>query len=112
MNLERAEILSCNWIRSAKKSILIQTPYFVPDDSVMDALKIAILTGVDVRIMIPYHADNFIVGYASRYYVKDFIEIGAKVYRYKKGFLHSKVVVIDENYVVLELLILTIEVSI
>lgn len=84
-------------IRSAKKSILIQTPYFVPDDSVMDALKIAILTGVDVRIMIPYHADNFIVGYASRYYVKDFIEIGAKVYRYKKGFLHSKVVVIDEE---------------
>lgn len=53
MNLRTGRDAILQLIRSAKKSILIQTPYFVPDDSVMDALKIAILTGVDVRIMIP-----------------------------------------------------------
>lgn len=84
-------------IKDAKESILIQTPYFVPDDSLIDALKIAVLTGVDVKIMIPDIHDHFIVGHVTDYYLKDFVEIGAKVYRYTKGFLHSKVIIIDRK---------------
>lgn len=84
-------------IQEAKKSILIQTPYFIPDDYLLDALKVASLSGVNVKIMIPKKADHFIAGCATQYYIRDLVELGIKVYRYEKGFLHSKVLIIDEE---------------
>lgn len=84
-------------IQGAKNSICIQTPYFVPDDFLLDALKTAILSGVDVKIMIPNKADHFFIYWVNQFYVGELLKIGATVYRYEKGFLHSKVIVIDNE---------------
>ena len=86
-------------IQSAKNSICIQTPYFVPDDFLLDALKTAILSGVDVKIMIPNKSDHFFVYWVNQFYVGELLKIGAAIYRYEKGFLHSKVMIIDNEVV-------------
>ncbi len=77
-------------ISSAKKSIYIQTPYFVPDASIVESLKNAIFSGVDVRIMIPNQPDHMFVYWATLAYVGDLLKYGAKIYIYEKGFLHAK----------------------
>jgi cardiolipin synthase len=82
-------------IMKAKKNIYIQTPYFVPDDAILEALKIAALSGVDVRVMIPDKPDHPFVYWASTSYIGELIESGAKCYKYCNGFLHSKVMTID-----------------
>ncbi len=82
-------------ISQARRNIYIQTPYLVPDDSILEALKIAALSGVDVRVMIPYKADHFYVHWASLSYLGELLEAGVRCYMYKRGFLHSKVVVTD-----------------
>ena len=79
---------------AAKKNVYIQTPYFTPDDSFIDALRIASCAGVDIRLMIPGIADHLIVGAATNSYAWQLMESGVKVYRYK-GFLHAKTMVID-----------------
>lgn len=84
-------------ITLAKKEIYVQTPYFIPDESVLDALKIAIRSGVKVHIMIPNRPDHIFVYRATEYYVKQLQEIGANVYIYQKGFLHAKVISIDSR---------------
>lgn len=83
-------------IASAKKSIYIQTPYFIPDESILEALKIAIYSGVDVHIMIPNKPDHIGVYRATEFYAKECAKIGAKVYVYQRGFIHSKVIIIDD----------------
>ena len=82
-------------IMMAKKNIYIQTPYFIPDDAIIEALKIAALSGVDVRVMIPSKPDHMFVYWASMSYVGELIYAGAKCYKYNNGFLHSKVITID-----------------
>ncbi len=82
-------------IISAKKSIWIASPYFIPDEDILSALKIASLSGIDVRILVPFHPDKKIVFYASRSYFPVLLEAGAKIYEYKKGFMHSKIMIID-----------------
>lgn len=82
-------------INSAKEYILIQTPYFIPDSSVLDALKIAVLSGVDVRLMIPSKPDHPFVYWATYSNVGDLLETGAKVYIYENGFIHAKTMVAD-----------------
>lgn len=84
-------------IQSAQKNIYIQTPYFIPDESVLDALKIAASSGIDVRIMVPGISDHPFVYWASQSYFGDLLRSGAKIYRYKKGFLHAKVIVVDDK---------------
>ncbi|MCY6371621.1 cardiolipin synthase [Clostridium ganghwense] len=84
-------------IQSAKKNVYIHSPYLVPDDSITEALKIASLSGVDVRIMIPNKPDHPFVYWASLSYVGELLKAGVKCYTYNKGFLHSKMVVIDSN---------------
>lgn len=79
---------------AAQKNVYIQTPYFTPDDSLIDALRIAASAGVDIRLMIPGVADHLIVGAATYSYAWQLLEAGVKVYRYK-GFLHAKTMVID-----------------
>lgn len=83
-------------IMSAEKSIYIQTPYFIPDESILESLKSAIITGVDVNIMIPKMPDHPFVYWATYSYVGDLIRVGAKVYTYQKGFLHAKVMAVDD----------------
>ncbi len=84
-------------ITSAKKRIWIQTPYFIPDDSVMDALKIAMKSGVDVKIMIPDKPDHPFVYRATEYYSQLMMRAGVDVYLYTGGFLHSKILVMDDS---------------
>ncbi|WP_225986095.1 cardiolipin synthase [Psychrobacillus glaciei] len=84
-------------IMMAKKYIYIQTPYFIPDASFMDTLRIACLSGIDVRIMIPNKPDHIFVYWATYSYVGELIKAGAKVYIYQNGFLHTKMIVIDDE---------------
>lgn len=84
-------------ITRAEKKVFIQTPYFVPDDSLAEALKIAALGGVDVRIMIPAMPDHPFVYWASTSYIGDLLEAGAKAYTYENGFLHSKLLITDDS---------------
>lgn len=85
-------------ITLAKKNIYITTPYFIPTEGIMDALKIAILGGIDVRILFPGRYDHFIVYLASKTYLSELIKCGAKVYFYDtNSFIHSKVMTIDEK---------------
>ena len=82
-------------ISQAKKSIFIATPYFVPDDSLLVALKTASLSGVDVRVMIPAKPDHPLVYYGSINYMGELMEAGVKCYEYEKGFIHSKLMCVD-----------------
>lgn len=83
-------------ICQAKKSIYIETPYFIPDESLLKALKCAALSGVELIILFPKIADHKIVNMASYSYFQEILDSGGKVYLYNKGFLHSKVIIIDD----------------
>ncbi len=82
-------------IISAKESIWISSPYFIPDEDILSALKIAALSGIDVRILVPHRPDKKIVFYASRSYFPILLEAGVNIYEYEKGFMHSKIIIVD-----------------
>ncbi|TRM10840.1 cardiolipin synthase [Lentibacillus cibarius] len=82
-------------IMSAKEYVYIQTPYFIPDDSLQDTLRIAALSGVDVKVMIPNKPDHPFVYWATMSYVGDLLNAGAEVYIYQNGFLHAKTIIVD-----------------
>lgn len=86
-------------IGQAKKSIYIETPYFIPDESLLVSLKSASLSGIDVKIIFPKIADHKMVNNASYSYFDDILRSGGKVYLYNKGFIHSKVIIIDDKIV-------------
>jgi len=81
----------------AKRYVYIETPYFLPTEPVLFALRTAALAGVDVRIIIPMHSDTRVVEWASVSYVKEVIEADVKVYLYQAGFNHSKFMVSDDS---------------
>jgi len=83
-------------IASAKSSIYISTPYFMPNEGILTALKTASLSGLDVRIMLPSRSDSKMVFWSSRSYVTELLEAGIKIYFYEKGFPHSKLLLVDE----------------
>ena len=83
-------------INKAKERIYIQTPYFIPDDSIFEALKVAGLSGIDVKVMIPSKPDHPFVSWAGLSYMGELLEAGVKFYTYQKGFLHSKVLIMDD----------------
>lgn len=92
------EVIKSNYVKminSAKESILIQTPYFVPDASVLESLRIAAKSGVDVKIMIPCKPDHPFVYWATYWYCGNLLPYGVKVYTYENGFLHAKTLVVD-----------------
>lgn len=84
-------------IASAKQSIHIQSPYFIPDQSFLDAIKIAALGGVDVSIMIPNKPDHPFVYWATYNNVASLLDAGVNIFHYDNGFLHSKTLVIDDE---------------
>lgn len=84
-------------IFQAKDYIYIQTPYFIPDTSMLDALRIACLSGVDVRIMIPNKPDHMFVYWATYSNVGILLKAGARIYIYENGFIHAKQIVVDDQ---------------
>ncbi|MHA7967065.1 cardiolipin synthase [Paenibacillus sp. CAU 1782] len=84
-------------IYGARSSVCLQTPYFVPDDSLLSALKVAALSGVEVSIMLPSKPDHFFVYWATQSYLGELLASGIKVYLYEKGFLHAKTLVVDSK---------------
>lgn len=82
-------------ITTAREKIWIETPYLVPDDSLRMALKTAAISGIDVRIIIPNKPDHFFVYWASRDNIEGLLEAGIKIYTYERGFIHSKILLVD-----------------
>ena len=92
-----SSIMQCFFsaITVARKHIYIVSPYFTPNETVLNAIKIAALGNIDVRIMLPEKSDTRIAHYSTMSYVGELLEAGVKIYLFKKGFNHSKVVSID-----------------
>lgn len=82
---------------TAKEKLYVTNPYFIPNDSILDALKQAAISGVDVRIMMPEKSDSAVVGAASKFYYEELLRAGVKIFLYKKGFVHAKTVVADSS---------------
>jgi len=82
-------------ISLSRKKVYITNPYFIPSETILDALKQAALSGVDVRLLLPYKSDSALVGAASRFYFNDLLQAGVRIFLYKKGFVHAKTMVAD-----------------
>lgn len=86
-------------IANAARRVYIQTPYFLPDEALLKALQTASLAHVDVRILIPMNSDSRMLTYASDSYISECLRAGIKIYRYEAGMLHSKMVLVDDEFV-------------
>lgn len=84
-------------ISNAQRSIRITSPYLILNESLLMALKTAALSGVKIDIIVPGKADHHIVWYGSRSYFKELLEVGINIYDYKAGFLHAKIMIVDEE---------------
>ncbi len=85
-------------ISTAKDYIYIAVPYFIPNESILTALKTVSLSGVDVRIIIPGKTDSFFAFHGTQSYIEELLEAGIRVYSYQKGFLHSKLIIVDDVF--------------
>ncbi len=93
---EEAGLMFHQIIVAAQRRIWIASPYFVPDRAIISALQLAALRGVDVRIIIPDEPDKMMVAMANWSYTKELLPVGVKVYRYQGGFMHQKVLLMDD----------------
>jgi cardiolipin synthase len=84
-------------ILAARRYVYLETPYFLPTDPVLFALKTAASSGVDVRLLVPCENDSWLVDWASRSYLREAVEAGIRVSLYTKGFMHSKLLVADDD---------------
>lgn len=96
-DFEEAGLMYHEVISSARQRIWIASPYFVPDRSIVSALQLAALRGVDVRVMIPDRPDGPVVGMANWAFTRELLPAGVKVYRYQAAFLHQKVFLMDDR---------------
>ncbi len=94
--LETASLMYQLAIHSAEERIWIASPYFVPDEGVRNALQLAALRGVDVRILIPDRPDHLLVYLSAFAFLGEMLDVGIRVYRYEPGFLHQKVFLVDD----------------
>lgn len=90
-------LLFISLINTAKKRLWIATPYFVPDANLLNCLELAVLRGVDVRLIIPHKADHRLVHWATLSFAEQAAQKGVDVYCYDKGFLHQKVLLVDDE---------------
>ena len=96
-NIETAQLFFVHALNAARDRIWIATPYFVPDQAVMAALRLAALRGVDVRVIVPDKSDNPVVDLATRWYAQDLADVNIRFMRYTDGFPHQKVLLIDND---------------
>ncbi len=83
-------------MNQAQHRLWMASPYLVPDDSTLNALKLASLRGVDVRILLPNHPDHLMVYLAAFSFYSELLSAGVKIYRYQPGFMHQKIILVDE----------------
>jgi cardiolipin synthase len=95
-DIESCDLYFFQAITAAKTRLWIVSPYFVPDREIISALQLAVLRGVDVRIMLPLRPDHKMVYLASFSYLSDLETLGVKFYRYGNGFLHQKIILVDD----------------
>ena len=95
-NKESVKMCYLSMIRCAKEKIRIQSPYFIPDASILDALKTAAAAGVEIELMIPGIKASFFLDPVTRYYCGQLLEFGAKIYKYH-GYIHAKTLTIDNE---------------
>ncbi|WP_263146141.1 cardiolipin synthase [Pseudomonas sp. RIT-PI-AD] len=94
---ETASLFFVQAINAATQRVWLASPYFVPDESVFAALRLAVLRGVDVRLLLPSRPDHRMVYAASSLYALEMARLGVRVFRYQPGFTHQKVVLIDDE---------------
>ena len=94
---EEAGLMYHQAIVAATRRIWIASPYFVPDHGIISALQLAALRGVDVRVIIPDQPDGPVVAMANWSYTRNLLPTGVKVYRYQGGFMHQKVLLMDDD---------------
>ena len=82
-------------IASAKQNVYISSPYFMPNESILMALKTSAMSGIDVRVLIPNKSDSAMTFYGTLSYIGELLEAGVRIYFYKKGFNHSKIMMVD-----------------
>jgi cardiolipin synthase len=95
--LDSCTLFFAQAIEAAKRRVWITSPYFVPNPEILVALQLAVLRGVDVRIVLPSKPDHLLVYLAAFSYLKDTLPAGVKMYRYQDGFLHEKVLLVDDD---------------
>ena len=95
--METASLMYTQAINTATRRIWIASPYFVPDDAIVQALQLAALRGVHVRILIPENSDSLLVKLAAYSYFDEVSIAGVEFFRYQRGFLHQKVTLVDNN---------------
>jgi cardiolipin synthase len=95
---ETCTLFFLNCINNARTRLWIASPYFVPDFQIMNALQLAALRGVDVRILIPEKSDSRLIGLAAYSYLVQACKNGIAIYRYQPGFMHQKVILVDDRY--------------
>jgi cardiolipin synthase len=83
-------------VNNAQNYVYITTPYLIPNTAMKTALSTAARCGVDVRILIPYRSDSWVAQYATDSFIEELTEAGVKIYRYQKGFVHAKTLVVDD----------------
>jgi len=93
---ETASLMMQHAMHVAKDRIWIASPYFVPDEGVQQALRLAALRGVDVTILIPEKPDNLLIYLSAYSFVTGILKAGVKIMRYQRGFLHQKVFLVDD----------------
>ena len=84
-------------INSAKKYVYITNPYIIPGEALMEAMQVAAMSGVDIRLLLSINSDNFLVKWNVRSYFEDLLQSGVKIYLYPDGFLHGKVIISDDE---------------
>jgi cardiolipin synthase len=95
--IEACNLMFVQAIHAARQRLWITSPYFVPDPSIVDALQLAALRGVDVRIMLPEKPDHLLVYLSAFSYFDEMDAVGVKLFRYQPGFMHQKVFLIDDE---------------
>lgn len=95
--VESWQLLVTEAANSSREKLWIASPYFVPDDGVLQALQLAAIRGVDVRILLPERADHILVWLSTYSYYEQAIPFQVKLFRFQDGFLHQKVMLIDER---------------
>jgi len=94
---EEAGLMYHQLIAAARQRIWIASPYFVPDNAIVSALQLAALRDVEVRILIPDKPDGPVVGLANWSFTRQLLPFGVDVYRYRKGFMHQKTLLVDDD---------------